>query len=95
MGDFKLPDIDWNINGQAIYYNDYSLCGELINTINDCSLYQTVKKPTFRNNDNYLNILDLIFFNSFYKIMNFYHHEPFLNSKRGHDVISFNFLVKW
>ena len=58
LGDFNVPKIDWV--SKDLTAGARRIETQVIDTINDCFLYQHVKEPTrFKNNES--SILDLIF----------------------------------
>ena len=61
VGDFNVPDIDWNTKFSEAPENHYSHC--LLKTINDCFLVQHVTEPTRYRQGEACNILDLVLTN--------------------------------
>ena len=57
VGDFNVPDIDWNTNLSVALENHYS--HHLLETINDCILVQHVTEPTTYRQQEACSILDL------------------------------------
>ena len=60
MGDFNLPQIDWNEDGAILPQNVLTTCNHVGNAISNSSLVQIVKEKTFFCNKQPTSQLDIV-----------------------------------
>ena len=90
LGDFNVPKIDWT--EKSLLSGADRIEAQLLDVINDCFLYQHVKKPTrFRNEES--SILDLIFTKEEEDVRNIEVLQPL--GKSDHGVVVADFVCQW
>ena len=91
LGDFNVPGIDWVDKGIKSDADDFDK--EMLETVNDCFLYQHVKEDTrFMNAQS--SSLDLAFTKEENDVKNVKTEDP-LASTCDHAIVTGDFITEW
>lgn len=89
MGDFNLPDIDWNghcrMNRQSARFKELAV---------ELGLTQLVESSTFDNADGHKSLIDLIFTNEPERVGEVRHSAPLGLAKQAHQVLEVEYQLR-
>ena len=94
VGDFNFNCIQWN-NGSSelVLSGEDSIEEKFCDVINDCFLYQHVHEPTFKRENEFTNVLDLIFTDDKNRIATLKTGPLLGNTSQGHVILTWNYII--